>query len=205
MSTTRTLDLFIEPERAGSYFTLPFEMPANTARLTLRCRYERRRERPAEGGFRAREEINIVDLGLVAPDGELVGASGSDKSEISVSATEATPGYRPAELVPGQWAILVGAYKVAPEGVRVTYELVFEEKRPRWLRGDLHTHTLASDGADRRELAAHAPPRLDFGVTDHNQMVSARSAPRGGAGAHPRRGVDSLPRARQLPGGRAAV
>jgi len=181
VSTTRTLDLFIEPERAGSYFTLPFEMPANTARLTLRCRYERRRERPAEGGFRAREEINIVDLGLVAPDGELVGASGSDKSEISVSATEATPGYRPAELVPGQWAILVGAYKVAPEGVRVTYELVFEEKRPRWLRGDLHTHTLASDGVlTAGELAAHALRHgLDFlAVTDHNQMVSAEELPR---------------------------
>ena len=41
------------------------------------------------------------------------GASGSDKSEITLSATDATPGYRAMELIPGEWRILVGAGWVA--------------------------------------------------------------------------------------------
>ena len=44
---TISLPLFIEPARAGSYFTLPFSMPAGTAALTLTYHYERRRESDA--------------------------------------------------------------------------------------------------------------------------------------------------------------
>ena len=75
-----------------------------------------------------------------------MGASGSDKTSIQVSETTATPGYRPCRLAPGEWQIMLGAYKVAEEGVHVTYELTFTPKRLRLLKGDLHVHTLASDG-----------------------------------------------------------
>ncbi len=178
-----TLNLMIRPDQQGSYFHLPFHMPPETEQLTLSYRYERHREResPTGGGtFISRTEINIVDLGLIAPDGTQVGSSGSDKTEISVSATSATPGYHPTPLVGGEWQIIVGAYKVAPEGLPVTYELTFTPKHLRLLKGDLHTHTLASDGVlTAQELGRHALRHgLDFlAITDHNQPVTADSLP----------------------------
>jgi hypothetical protein len=156
-------------------------MPPDTESFILAYRYERHREGESDAaGFRARREINIVDLGLIAPDGAQVGASGSDKTEIRVGETRAAPGYKPYPLIPGEWRILVGAYKIAPEGVAVDYEITFTEKHMRLLKGDLHAHTLASDGVlSVDELAQRALRHgLDFlAITDHNQMVSAESLP----------------------------
>ena len=94
----------------------------------------------------SRQRINTIDLGLIGPDGRQVGASGSDKNSISISATSATPGYHPRPLTPGAWRIIIGAYKVAHQGVTVTYELTFVPKERKLLIGDIHTHTTASDG-----------------------------------------------------------
>jgi len=157
-------------------------MPANTESLSLAYSYERHHvSGMGSGGFISRQDTNIIDLGLIAPDGRQVGASGSDKTEIQVSETTATPGYRTCSLVPGEWRILLGAYKVAPAGVTVRYELTFTPKRLRVFKGDLHIHTLASDGVlSVAELAQHAVRHgLDFlAITDHNQMASAESLPR---------------------------
>jgi hypothetical protein len=180
----QTIQYFVGHEREGAYFTVPFTMPPDTEAFALAYRYERHRAsetRLAQGSFTSRQEINIIDLGLIAPDGSQVGVSGSDKTEFHVSETDATPGYRPWPLVPGEWQILLGAYKIAPEGVTVTYELSFTPKHRRLLKGDLHTHTLASDGVlSVEELARHARRHgLDFlAITDHNQMVAANELPR---------------------------
>ena len=158
-------------------------MPPEVESLSLTYHYERHHGSEtgvAHGSFTPRQEINIIDLGLIAPDGTQVGASGSDKTSIQVSETYATPGYRPCRLVPGEWRILLGAYKVAPDGVNVTYELTFTPKRLRLLKGDLHVHTLASDGVlTAEELSRHALRHgLDFlAITDHNQMVAADALP----------------------------
>ncbi len=177
--TSTHIPLFIDHSRQGTYFTLPFSMPANIESFALTYRYERHHETETgveNGRFISREEINIIDLGLIGADGVQVGASGSDKLSISITETEATPGYHPCALVPGEWQIIVGAYKVAPQGVNVVYELSFTRKHLRLLKGDLHTHTIASDGVLRvDELAQHARKNgLDYlAITDHNQMVSA--------------------------------
>ena len=175
------LPLFIEYARQGTYFTLPFTMPDNIEKFSLTYHYARHHESesPVEHGrFISRKEINIIDLGLIAPDGTQVGASGSDKLSISISETRATPGYYPCTLAPGEWQVIVGAYKVAEEGVEVLYELSFSSKYLRLYKGDLHTHTLASDGILRvEELAQHSLQNgLDYlAITDHNQMVSAET------------------------------
>jgi hypothetical protein len=157
-------------------------MPSDTESLSLSHQYERHHESAAgKGGFISRQEINIIDLGLIAPNGVQAGASGSDNNEIYISETDATPGYRPCSLVPGEWRILLGAYKVAPAGVTVNYELTFTPKRRRLFRGDLHIHTLASDWVLTVEELAQRALRhgLDFlAITDHNQMVPAESLPR---------------------------
>lgn len=183
MQTQQTIELFVEHSRQGTYFTVPFTMPPGVEVFRLSYHYQRHSESQSTAGagsFLARDEINIIDLGLVSPSGAQVGASGSDKTEISLSETVATPGYTPTPLDPGTWQILVGAYKVAAEGVTVTYELTFTHKSMRLLKGDLHTHTLASDGVLTVEELGWRAKRhgLDFlAITDHNQMVSASSLP----------------------------
>ena len=60
------------------------------------------------------------------------------------------------------------------------YEITLIQKDPRWLKGDLHTHTLASDGVHTlEELAMKAKKHgLDFiAVTDHNQFTSSDRMP----------------------------
>ncbi len=184
MAETFTIDLRIESARQGSYFTVPFDVPAGIEALTLAYDYPRRppvSQALPGGSYTARRETNIVDLGLVGPDGEQVGASGSDKTEIRVSETGATPGYKSVALTPGRWEILVGAYKIQPEGVTVRYTITLEPKLRRLLRGDLHTHTLASDGVHTVEELAFKALRngLDFvAVTDHNQFVERAALPR---------------------------
>jgi hypothetical protein len=178
-----SIPLFIEHSRQGTYFTIPFEMPANTESFSLFYSYRRHDESDqsvAGGTFTSRKEINIIDLGLIAPDGSQVGASGSDKLSITISETSATPGYRPTPLVVGKWHIIVGAYKVAKAGVDVLYELSFTPKHLRLLKGDLHTHTQGSDGVLMvEELAQHAQRNgLDFlAITDHNQTISSAALP----------------------------
>ncbi|TLN07781.1 hypothetical protein FDZ74_12480, partial [bacterium] len=176
--------IHVEHSRQGSYFTIPFDVPEDIERLSLRYEYPRRPEvehNLPNGVFTARDEMNIIDLGLIAPDGRQVGASGSDKLAFTVSETDATPGYIPCPIVPGTWQILVGAYKVEPGGVSVSYEITLDHKYRRLFKGDLHTHTLASDGVHTLEELAWKAKRngLDFvAVTDHNQLVSADALPR---------------------------
>ena len=172
------IPLFIEHARQGTYFTVPFRMPEGIEHFSLTYHYTRHQDAEVQlenGRFIARKEINIIDLGLIAPDGTQVGASGSDKLSISISETSATPGYRPYPLAPGEWQIIVGAYKVAEQGVDVLYELTFSPQYRRLFKGDLHTHTHGSDGVlALGELGQHAMRNgLDFlAITDHNQMVS---------------------------------
>jgi hypothetical protein len=184
MENQLKLEFFVARDQEGLYLTLPFSMPPEIETFSLSYRYKRHHGAGLQveiGEFTSHQEVNIIDLGLIAPDGSQVGASGSDKTEITISETYATPGYNAVPLVPGEWQILVGAYKVAEAGVTVVYELSFTPKRSRLLIGDLHTHTLASDGLlSAEELGQRALRHgLDFlAITDHNQMVSAEAMPK---------------------------
>ena len=175
--TVQNAEIFISHSQQGSYFTIPLTIPEGIASLTLRYSYAFYVDNsPEDAGFISRQRVNIIDLGLVAPDGSQAGASGSDKTEIYIDEVRATPGYKPQKLVPGQWQIIVGAYKVMPSGVYVNYELRFVHKELRLLKGDLHVHTLASDGVHTVEELAWKARRngLDFlAITDHNQASTA--------------------------------
>ena len=101
----------------------------------------------------------------------------SDKAEITIDEVRATPGYQPQKLVPGVWQIIVGAYKVEPGGAHVSYEVRTVHTGLRLLKGDLHVHTLASDGVHTVDELAWKAKRngLDFlAITDHNQMSTAQ-------------------------------
>ncbi|MQY09256.1 CehA/McbA family metallohydrolase [Actinomadura macrotermitis] len=161
---------------------LPVEVPPGTAALTVRLSHE--------GG--------VIDLGCGGPAG-FRGWSGGARDEYTVSADWATPGYLPGELEPGVWHVWLGLHRVPPDGV--PYEVTVTtttsapappqppalppvpERAPRrelpapagmrWLAGDLHAHTVHSDGTlTVPELACLAAGRgLDYlAVTDHNTV-----------------------------------
>ena len=173
-------------ERAGRYQNVPVDVPAGTTRLSIAYAYDRK------GGE------NVVDLGLIEPGPLEVGRtsfrgwSGGERAAITVASGSATPGYWPGPLPAGRWHVQLGLYKVAAGGVDVelTLELGREPQgspppvppprrdalrgEPAWYRGDLHTHTVHSDGsltvAELAGLAREAG--LDFiAITDHNNTA----------------------------------
>ena len=174
----------ISADQDGKYLLVPFAMPPSTERIDIQYTYPHTENQPftvESGQFTKHQRVNRIDLGLIAPDVSQVGASGSSRDIIFVSTTEATPGYQPHPLTLGDWQIMLGAYVISPEGADVTIRLRFTPKTRRWLKGDLHTHTLASDGLlPLDHLARHAREHgLDFlAVTDHNQPVRRASFPK---------------------------
>ena len=186
MMTMKTIEIthHITSEQQGQYLLVPFEMPSSVERIEIEYNYPKNMDKPmtiGSGQFTAHERVNRIDLGLIAPDGSQVGASGSSRDQIFISVIDATPGYQPHPLTAGNWQIMLGAYVVSSDGVDVNIHLRFTPKTRRWLKGDLHTHTLASDGLlPLDHLARHAREHgLDFiAVTDHNQPVRRASFPK---------------------------
>jgi len=177
----------LEDRFASPWHYLPVEVGPGTAGLRVELEYER-----AAG--------TVLDLGCLGPAG-FRGWSGSARTSFVITGDAATPGYLPGEIETGLWQVMIGVHRVPPDGVRyrVTAEAVrrgqdllppaspvppVPRDRPsrrnlpaghgrRWLAGDLHAHTVHSDGAlSVPELAVLAVERgLDFlAVTDHNTV-----------------------------------
>jgi hypothetical protein len=176
----------LEDRFASPWHYLPVEVPPGCAGLRVEFEYER-----VPG--------TVLDLGCIGPRG-FRGWSGSAREQFTITADAATPGYLPGEIEAGTWQVMIGIYRLPPDGV--SYRLSAEatgsagllpeappappvpgERPPRrvlpageglrWLAGDLHAHTVHSDGAlTVQELAVLAASRgLDFlAVTDHNTV-----------------------------------
>jgi hypothetical protein len=190
----------LEDRFASAWQYLPVEVPEGACALRAELEYER------SGA--------IMDLGCLGAAG-FRGWSGGARRSFMISADAATPGYLPGELEPGTWQLIIGLHRVPPAGAdyRLTVQISSTpgeltpgpvpedlpaltdrpERRPlpaaagrRWLAGDLHTHTVHSDGVMTvPELARFAAGRgLDFlAVTDHNTISHHRELP-AAAAAH---------------------
>jgi len=181
------------------YTHVAFEVPQGVRALHVRYEYSDRipSDPLLSGG-------NTLDIGLFDPRGiapsspGFRGWSGSNRLAFSVTETWATPPYLSGPILPGEWNVLLGPYKVGPRGCEYRVDIAFDtdpgvaEQRPAtvpsttlpptdlappaepgWLRGDLHCHTLHSDGDSwPADMLTEAVGRgLDFlGVTDHNQV-----------------------------------
>jgi PHP domain-containing protein len=205
-----TLTGRFEKDHERRYSHVPFEVPAGLRQVHIRYSYSDQIDSdPLVGGG------NTLDIGLFDERGIAEGSpgfrgwSGSNKMELTIDQTWATPPYRKGDIGAGQWHVLLGPYKVGPRGcdwkVEVWFdpglsapkELFFEgihhepslpAARTGWLRGDLHCHTVFSDGDSWpiEMLDAASAAGLDFlGVTDHNNVAHHASYGAGGEGGQP--------------------
>lgn len=131
---------------------------------------------------------NVVDIGIFDPEG-FRGWSGGARRSFRVATDGATEGYLAGPIDAGEWRVALGPFAVIPPGVeyavRVTLHVgpagvtpaatppprAVSDTGPGWYRGDLHLHTVHSDGrhtqASLVELARAAG--LDFiGSAEHN-------------------------------------
>ncbi len=172
---------------ASAWQYLPFEVPPGACALRAELEYDR------SGA--------VLDLGCLGSDG-FRGWSGAARRSFVITTDSATPGYLAGELEPGTWQLMIGLHRLPARGTdyRAAIEISttpgelhpaeapeqlppLTDRPPprllpatpgrRWLAGDLHTHTVHSDGVMTvPELARFAAGRgLDFiAVTDHNTV-----------------------------------
>ncbi|HTY31582.1 CehA/McbA family metallohydrolase [Mycobacterium sp.] len=176
---------------------LPFEVPLGVQRIRVTTSHDNF----AVGGLIR----NVLDLGVFGPAGHDLGNaagfrgwSGGARDGFSISGAEATPGYLAGPVEPGRWAVALGPVVLSPWGMTWQARVSLERGRfapesglmvaypsppvrgAGWYRGDLHLHTVHSDGQrDPGELVSAARESgLDFIVsTDHNTNSANRVWP----------------------------
>ncbi|MBN2393522.1 MAG: CehA/McbA family metallohydrolase [Anaerolineae bacterium] len=168
------------------YIPHTFAVPAGCGRIDIDFRYAPQRVQGIK---------NLLTLTLFDPHG-FRGARHRSGTEhhVTLSASEATPGYFPGPLPAGTWIVEVDTHMIMPgETVHYTLDVTLTEgaagasvppraratvvarSEPGWYRGDLHTHSDHSDAhdfavADLIQMARDAG--LDFVfLTDHNTVT----------------------------------
>jgi hypothetical protein len=187
MLTRHTGTWTIEDRCESTLHYLPLQVPAGSQTLRVLLDFD------ADGA--------VLDLGCFGPSG-FRGWSGGARRSFVIGARAATPGYLSGELEPGIWHAVLGLHRIPASGARYeltaeatalppdpmpgaggrqlpplsgrpTVRALPADEGMRWLAGDLHAHTVHSDGRMTvPELARFAASRgLDFlAVTDHNTI-----------------------------------
>jgi hypothetical protein len=186
-----------EDKQRSDYVYVPFDLPEPAHSLSVSYSYS------APISSDEREGGNVIDIGLFDPRGKefpggggFRGWSGSARDEFTISTTEATPGYLPGPLPAGRYNIILGLYRIWPQGsdyeIAITAsgstitapppaQIKHKVPQPRsqsdvgpvWLRGDLQSHSHHSDakGTLSQLFTRARELRLDFlAVTDHNTV-----------------------------------
>ncbi|MEU7011156.1 CehA/McbA family metallohydrolase [Streptomyces sp. NPDC046332] len=151
-----------------------FDVPAGVQRISVSTTHD------ATAG--------ILDLGIFDPS-RFRGWSGGARSGFTLSAADATPGYVPGPVEPGRWSVVLGPIVGATGGMAWQVDVTLHRgdqlphtpydilpgsvagRGPGWYRGDLHLHSVHSDGQRTVDeiVAAARQEGLDFIATsDHN-------------------------------------
>jgi hypothetical protein len=175
---------------------LPFVVPERVRRISVECGYDR---------FTALKGLanNVLDLGVFGPAGRHLGSlagfrgwSGGARRGFELTTDAATPGYLAGPLEPGTWSVALGPVVLNPLGMRWWLSVTTDcdeavpavnpwrappahrhDRGTGWYRGDLHLHTVHSDGqrtpAQMSQAATAAG--LDFiASTEHNTNAANR-------------------------------
>jgi hypothetical protein len=189
------------------YAHVPFDVPSGRRQLHVRYSYNDQIDSDPTLADGNTLDIGLFDeLGIAESSAGFRGWSGSEKMEFTIDETWATPPYRKGKIRAGRWHVLLGPYKVGPRGCDWNVEIWFDPTIPAprypffagvghlpgvpaartgWIRGDLHCHTLYSDGDSWpvEMLDAGSAAGLDFlGVTDHNNVGHHAAYGTGGHG-----------------------
>jgi uncharacterized metal-binding protein len=175
---------------------LPFRVPRGVRAIEVSYSY------PPPNDTGLGFSTNVIDIGIFDPSGIGLGNaagfrgwSGGARKSFRISRTSATPGYLPGPISPGRWRIALGPYQILR---RVDYEVTVTlrfgrrgaafdpapaptavpDTGPGWYRGDLHVHTVHSDGSQtQRDVLQYAKDAgLDFiGTSEHNTSTAQQT------------------------------
>ncbi len=191
-----------QDDLARPYIYLPFTVPPRAVRLEVSYHFEHPKEGELGAQGSNALDLGIFGPpGTAFLTGGFRGWSGRARFGFYITPTWATPGYLPGPLTPGRWNVCLGIAELDEPTCRywlnVDLDVLTDGDEPqqadvppvnpgtaaappppdagngRWYRGDLHAHTVHSDGLNTMtELAACARDRgLDFlAVTDHNTI-----------------------------------
>lgn len=161
---------------------IPFDVPEGTTAISVKEKYND-------------IDHNVLNMGVYGAQGHETGNvsgfrgwSGGAKKEFFINEQEASTGYIAGRIQAGTWNVLIYPSAIAPAGLNWTLEItlvsgkhqqLFEIRSAArqinaiagWYRGDLHMHTLHSDGKrTAEELVEEAKTkRLDYIIsTEHN-------------------------------------
>jgi predicted metal-dependent phosphoesterase TrpH len=194
--TTKTWHGRFSDPRTPDWHHLPFTMPKGARSIDVRYSFE-----PHDTGFGF--STNVVDIGVFDASGRGLGNaagfrgwSGGARRHFRITRRWATPGYLAGPLTPGRWHVILGPFLIqapgTPWSVTVTVEHgdpvepAFTASHaptsvagtgPGWYRGDLHLHSVHSDGSwTLDDLLAQAKAQgLDLlGTSEHNTSSATR-------------------------------
>jgi hypothetical protein len=191
---TKTFTGHLDAGNTKDWVYLPFEVPKGVREISVRYDYE-----PTPAGPTT---YNVVDIGIFDSSGRGLGNadgfrgwSGGKRRSFRINRGSATPGYLPGPITPGRWNVVLGPYQITSTGTpyRVDVTLHYGKAEPRfepqpppravagtgtkWYRGDLHVHTVHSDGSQTpRDVVTYARAAgLDFiGTSEHNTSSATR-------------------------------
>ncbi|KAL4886288.1 polymerase/histidinol phosphatase-like protein [Aspergillus karnatakaensis] len=188
----KTLTGHIDPSEVFSFVYVPFEVELGTTSIFVLQNYS------------AKSNGNALDLGIFDQRGQTLeasrGWSGGFRNNFTITPSWATPGYNAGPIQPGTWNVVLGPYTSIPEGIdwQLEIEMGFDPvdsyfavesatinmdplcnglctEESKWLRGDLHIHTIYSDGryTPEEQIEIAVAQILDFiFFSDHNTDTS---------------------------------
>jgi hypothetical protein len=186
-------------ERTLTYLLLPFQVPTHISRIDVTLAYDSAISSSPEITGGNVVDLGVFDpRGANFMDEGFRGWSGSERLEFFITPDSATSGYIAGPIQTGEWNIILGFYKVAEAGchyeVTITLQAAAENEvevtafrtrlpvrttSPRqasadgWYKGEIHCHSLHSDGDSSPQAIVHVAEQLglDFlAITDHNNI-----------------------------------
>ncbi|CAM3842132.1 CehA/McbA family metallohydrolase [Mucilaginibacter galii] len=172
----------IDSTQIFKLFYVPVNVPAGITEIKVKEQY-------------SNEGKNVLNMGIYAPGDYSIGKtvnfrgwSGGAKNEFFINEADASTGYIPGKITPGIWHVLIYSSTIIKAGLDWKLEISLSKTQPKkpfiikpakkiinqitgWYSGDLHMHTLHSDGKrTQQELVDEAvSKKLDYIIsTEHN-------------------------------------
>lgn len=153
---------------SATYKVQTFDVPPDVHRLVVVL------------GHDGNPAASLIELGLADPHG-FRGAS-SKKTVLTISESDATPGYLPGRLPAGAWKVTFSVGEL-PKDKPTTWTLKawflkageslpvnVKSRGPGWYRGDMHVHSGHSDGFCASQSGAKVPCPL-YNTIDRKSVV----------------------------------